>query len=251
MGDYVVRLRDLTSGDVARVGGKNASLGELIRALGPAGVDVPPGFATTAKAYWDLLAANRLREPIDATLTRYKAGKIPLARAGKTIRGLFERAAFPPALTTAITEAYRDLGVEVGREGVDVAVRSSATAEDLPEASFAGQQETFLNVVGEAALLDACRRCFASLFTDRAITYRDRHNIRGLAGTAVTVMAMFPSERSGILFTEDPNRPDEGRIIIESSIGKPYFTKSSSVMPTRTMRSSVEFGLERSRTRRS
>src|SRR2546426_832754 len=124
---YVVRLRDLTSGDVARVGGKNASLGELIRALHPAGIDVPPGFATTAQAYRDLLAANDLREPIEATLTRFKAGKITLATAGKTIRKSLERAEFPLALTKAITDGYRDLGAEVGREDVDVAVRSSAT----------------------------------------------------------------------------------------------------------------------------
>src|SRR5207247_9120040 len=91
-GQYVARLRDLTSGDVARVGGKNASLGELIRALRPAGINVPPGFATTAQAYRDVLDANHLREPIEATLTRFKAGKITLATAGKTIRKSLERA---------------------------------------------------------------------------------------------------------------------------------------------------------------
>jgi pyruvate,water dikinase len=155
---YIVRLRDLTSGDVARVGGKNASLGELIRALRSAGINVPPGFATTAQAYRDLLAANHLTQPTEAALARFKAGRITLATAGKTIRKSVERAEFPLVLAKAITDAYRDLGAELGREDVDVAVRSSATAEDLPAASFAGQQETFLNVVGEAALIGACRR---------------------------------------------------------------------------------------------
>ena len=108
-GGYVVHLRDLTSGDVARVGGKNASLGEMIRALRPAGIHVPPGFATTDDAYWDLLAANELTKPIETTVAKLRAGKITLGRAGKTIRTLFERAAFPSALTTAITDAYRDL----------------------------------------------------------------------------------------------------------------------------------------------
>src|SRR5688572_222042 len=104
---YVVRLQDLASGDVARVGGKNASLGELIRALRPAGINVPPGFATTAQAYWDLLAANHLAEPIEATLARFKAGRITLVTAGKTIRKFFESAELPPALAKAITDAYR------------------------------------------------------------------------------------------------------------------------------------------------
>src|SRR5437867_9048763 len=117
-GGYVVRLRDLTAADVARVGGKNASLGELIRALRPAGVSVPPGFATTAKAYWDFLAANRLREPIEATLAKLAAGTIPLAQAGKTIRKLIEGAQFPPEIAQAVAEAYRDLGAELGRDRV-------------------------------------------------------------------------------------------------------------------------------------
>ena len=102
---YVVPLSELTSGDVGRVGGKNASLGELIRALRPAGVRVPPGFATTAQAHWDFLDANRLREPIEATLAQRQAGKVSLAPIGKTIRQLMEQAAMPPALAKAITGA--------------------------------------------------------------------------------------------------------------------------------------------------
>jgi pyruvate,water dikinase len=219
---YVVPLRDLRSGDVALVGGKNASLGELIRALRPAGVNVPPGFATTAQGYWDLLAANHLKEPIEATLARFKAGKMTLATAGKTIRQSFERAEFPPALAGAITDAYRDLGAEVGREDVDVAVRSSATAEDLPAASFAGQLETFLNVVGEAALLDACRRCFASLFTDRAITYRETHGFEHMkVALSIGVQQMVRADKAGagVLFTIDTETGFPNVVLINAGWG--------------------------------
>jgi pyruvate,water dikinase len=219
---YVVRLRDLTSGDVARVGGKNASLGELIRVLGPAGITVPPGFATTARAYWDLLAANHLSEPIAATLARFKSGKVSLATAGKTIRKSLERAEFPPALAKAITDAYRDLGAEVGREDIDVAVRSSATAEDLPTASFAGQQETFLNVVGQAALLAACRRCFASLFTDRAIAYRETHGFEHMkVALSVGVQQMVRADKAGagVLFTIDTESGFPNVVLINAGWG--------------------------------
>ena len=221
-GGYVVHLRDLTSGDVARVGGKNASLGEMIRALRPAGIHVPPGFATTADAYWDLLAANELTKPIETTVAKLRAGRITLGRAGKTIRTLFERATFPPALTTAITGAYRDLCAEVGRKDVDVAVRSSATAEDLPTASFAGQQETFLNVVGETALLDACRRCFASLFTDRAIAYRDTHGFDHMkVALSVGVQQMVRADKAGagVLFTIDTETGFPDVVLINAGWG--------------------------------
>jgi len=219
---YFVRLGDLTSGDVARVGGKNASLGELIRALRPAGINVPPGFATTAQAYWDLLAANHLTEPIEATLAKFKAGKITLATAGKMIRQSVERAEFPPALAKAITGAYRDLGAEVGREDVDVAVRSSATAEDLPTASFAGQLETFLNVVGEAALLGACRRCFASLFTDRAIAYRETHGFEHMkVALSIGVQQMVRADKAGagVLFTIDTETGFPDVVLINAGWG--------------------------------
>ena len=134
---------------------ENASLGEMIQRLGKAGVSVPDGFATTAQAYRDFLAAHDLAGPIRAWLERYERRKVPLARAGAAIRRLFLERDLPPAIAEAIRAAYRELGRRVGRGDPDVAVRSSATAEDLPEASFAGQQETFLNVRGEQALLDA------------------------------------------------------------------------------------------------
>ena len=235
-GDYVVRLRDLTSADVARVGGKNASLGELIRTLRPVGVEVPPGFATTAKAYWDFLATNELRQPIEDTLAKLAAGKISLARAGKTIRGLIERAELPPAIAQAIAGAYRDLGVEVADERVPVAVRSSATAEDLPEASFAGQQESFLNVVGEAALLEACRRCFASLFTDRAIIYRQSHGYEHMkVALSVGVQRMVPTDRAGagVLFTIDTETGFPDVVLINAAWGLGESVVRGAVEPDR------------------
>ncbi|HEX2033207.1 MAG TPA: phosphoenolpyruvate synthase [Chloroflexota bacterium] len=219
---YTVPLRDLTAADAAQVGGKNASLGELIRALRPAGIRVPPGFATTARAYWDFLEANRLAEPIEATLARLKAGKIPLAAAGKSIRRGFERAELPPALAEAITEAYRQLSAELGRVDVGGAVRSSATAEDLPQASFAGQQETYLNVSGAGAVLEACRRCFASLFTDRAITYRETHGFDHMkVALSVCVQQMVRADKAGagVMFTIDTETGFPDVVLINAGWG--------------------------------
>ncbi|MBI4061632.1 MAG: phosphoenolpyruvate synthase, partial [Elusimicrobia bacterium] len=151
--------------DVPSVGGKNASLGEMRRALSAAGVPVPDGFAITAQAYRGFIEASGLK----GRVVRRPGGSEELRRFGREAREAILGAEFPAALRREIWAAYERLGE--GKD-VDVAVRSSATAEDLPDASFAGQQETFLNVRGRAALLDACRRCFASLFTDRAISYR-------------------------------------------------------------------------------
>jgi len=158
--------------DVPLVGGKNASLGEMYRKLSGQGVWIPHGFAITAQAYrymldkagaWDLLHAEL--DELDPT------DVAALARKGKRARELVYGAGLPDDLAAEILDAYRTLQHEYGEE-VSLAVRSSATAEDLPTASFAGQQDTFLNIKGAQSLLDACRRCFASLFTDRAIHYR-------------------------------------------------------------------------------
>src|SRR5690606_19040507 len=164
---------DVGRADVPRVGGKNASLGEMIRHLASAGVNVPPGFATTADAYWQFVDANGLRSVIAEMIALYRARKVELPAVGRTLRAAFLRGDFPAASRERICGAYRELATRARSRATDVAVRASATAEDLPDASFAGQQETFLNIRGEDALLDACRKCFASLFTDRAISYRE------------------------------------------------------------------------------
>ncbi|MBZ0229553.1 MAG: phosphoenolpyruvate synthase, partial [Bauldia sp.] len=161
----VIPFEKLARRDVALVGGKNSSLGEMVQTLSAEGVRVPAGFATTADAYWRYIEANHLKDRIAAHLADLAAGKATLAETGQAIRTAFLRGEWPAETAAAITAAYRELCGRAGRTDIDVAVRSSATAEDLPDASFAGQQETFLNIRGDAALLDACRRCYASLFT--------------------------------------------------------------------------------------
>lgn len=170
---YVRWFQDLRSKDVAEVGGKNSSLGEMISQLAQSGIPVPNGFATTAKAYWDHIEGAGLKELIKSELDLLDAGEKDLADVGRTIRKAVSSAPLPPALEASICEFYQELSKTCGDEDLSVAVRSSATAEDLPEASFAGQQETYLNVRGEHDLIQACKDCYASLFTDRAITYRN------------------------------------------------------------------------------
>src|SRR5499427_5386361 len=202
---YVVNFDRLGMGDVERVGGKNASLGEMISQLSQAGIRVPGGFATTADAFREFLAQGGLSGRIAARLKALDPEDVDaLARCGEEIRGWIEAAEFPKALQAEIAEAYRSL--TGGDESVSVAVRSSATAEDLPDASFAGQQETFLNIRGLPNVMAAMKRVFASLYNDRAISYR-RH--RGYEHSAVALsagvqrMARSDLGASGVLFTMD------------------------------------------------
>ena len=166
---WIKRFEEVGIQDIPLVGGKNASLGEMTRTLAQAGVKVPEGFAITSKAYWDILEQNHLAGALDHLAEEAEKTPKKLKIVGKAARGLMLHAQFPLELTLEIRRAYRELCAKAGDGDLAVAVRSSATAEDLPDASFAGQQETFLNVRGEKALLEACRKCYASLFTDRAI----------------------------------------------------------------------------------
>jgi pyruvate,water dikinase len=221
-GIEVVWLEDVGRGDVGRVGGKNASLGEMIRSMTAEGIRVPPGFATTADAYWHYLEANDLRTKIAAVLSDLAAGRLTLDRAGRSIRAAFLAGAWPEATARAIAAAYAELCRRIGPADADVAVRSSATAEDLPEASFAGQQETFLNIRGEAALLNACRRCFASLFTDRAITYRNLHGFDHLkVALSIGVQHMVRSDKgaAGVMFSIDTETGFDGVVLINAAYG--------------------------------
>ena len=218
----VIWFDDLGGSDVALVGGKNASLGEMVRHLTPRGVIVPPGFAITSAAYWHFVTANELRETIAGILEALKAGRITLVEAGQTIRQAFLRGAWPDDTAQAIRDAYGALCRRIGRDDADVAVRSSATAEDLPDASFAGQQETFLNVRGTDALLDACRRCLASLFTDRAISYREAKGFEHLkVALSVGVQAMVRSDlgAAGVMFTIDTETGFDRVAIIDAAWG--------------------------------
>jgi pyruvate,water dikinase len=209
-------------GDVAKVGGKNASLGEMVRTLSAEGVRVPPGFATTADAYWRFVDENALRSRVSDHLAALAAGRISLAEAGLAIRTAFLHGEWPSDTATAIVTAYQELCRRTGRNEIDVAVRSSATAEDLPEASFAGQQETFLNIRGEKALLDACRRCYASLFTDRAIAYRQAQHFDHMkVALSIGVQQMIRSDigGSGVMFSIDTETGFDKVVIIDAAWG--------------------------------
>jgi len=215
-------FEDLGSDDVPIVGGKNASLGEMIRTLKQENIRVPDGFATTSEAYRDYLSANDLAPKIQDRLDDLHQGKQPLEKVGQSIRRLFARAAFPDQTAQAIRDAYARLAERYGDEDVDVAARSSATAEDLPGASFAGQQETFLNLTGADELLDACRKCYASLFTDRAISYREEKGFDHLkVALSVGVQKMVRADKagSGVLFTLDTETGFRKVVVINAAWG--------------------------------
>jgi pyruvate,water dikinase len=193
----------------------------MISQLKSAGIRVPGGFATTAKAYWDFIAANKLEDKIRRELANLEDDLTNVAKVGKAVRELILKGELPPALIRATAQAYGRMAEELGREP-DVAVRSSATAEDLPEASFAGQLETFLNVCGEAHLLDACKRCFASLFTDRAICYRVNHGFDHMeVALSVGVQRMVRSDLagSGVMFSIDTETGFPGTVLIDAGWG--------------------------------
>ncbi|WP_321966614.1 phosphoenolpyruvate synthase [Burkholderia cepacia] len=218
----IVWFDDLRRSDVPSVGGKNASLGELIGNLSAQGVSVPPGFASTADAYWRFIDANGLRQTIGSTLDAFVARKMPLADAGAAIRQAILHGDWPDDIADAIRDAYRQLCRRSGRPDVDVAVRSSATAEDLPDASFAGQQETYLNVRGERALLAACRRCYASLFTDRAIAYREEKGFDHLrVALSIGVQRMVRSDvgAAGVMFSLDTETGFDKVVLISAAWG--------------------------------
>ncbi|RJQ36608.1 MAG: phosphoenolpyruvate synthase [Dehalococcoidia bacterium] len=231
---YIRWFEDLNVKDVPVVGGKNASLGEMIRELGGRGISVPGGFATTADAYWAFLEANHLVGKIEAHLNELKNDGKSLARVGDAIRKRILGAKFPETLTAAILDAYRELGRRYHTDNVSVAVRSSATAEDLPEASFAGQQETFLNISGEEALLNACQHCYASLFTNRAISYREEKGFEHLkVALSIGVQKMVRSDKAsaGVIFTIDPETGFSKAVVITGAWGLGESVVQGSVNP--------------------
>jgi pyruvate,water dikinase len=217
---YVIKLDQLGMQDVEIVGGKNASLGEMISNLANLGVDVPGGFATTAAAYRDFLSTDGLDKRINETLANLDVDDIEaLTRAGKTIREWITETALPDALMDDIRDAFEEMSG--GRE-ISVAVRSSATAEDLPDASFAGQQETFLNVRGLEHLVAALHQVFASLFNDRAIAYRVHQGFdHSLVALSVGVQYMVRSDvgAAGVTFTLDTETGFRDAVFITSSYG--------------------------------
>ena len=219
---YIRWFRDLAISDIGLVGGKNASLGEMYRELTLKGIRIPNGFAVTAEAYREFLNVHSLRERLRTALLGLDTRNLPdLAERGRRLRDAILATPFPNDLQQEIIEAYAILCREYGPE-TDTAVRSSATAEDLPTASFAGQQESFLNVRGERALLDACRQCFASLFTDRAISYRvDKGFDRFAVALSIGVQKMVRSDlgAAGVLFTLDTESGFPDVVLINSAYG--------------------------------
>lgn len=213
---YIRFFEDLRIKDVPSVGGKNASLGEMISSLKKEGIKVPLGFATTAKAYFAFLQTNGLIEKL------FSKKKKTLRISGAEIRKLIVRGRFPEDLEQEILEAYRKLSKHYKEKHVDVAVRSSATAEDLPDASFAGQQETFLHITSEKALLEACKKCFASLFTDRAIAYREEKGFaHDQVALSIGVQKMIRSDlgASGVMFTLDTETGFRDVVVIDAAFG--------------------------------
>ncbi|HKK27563.1 MAG TPA: phosphoenolpyruvate synthase [Gemmatimonadota bacterium] len=234
MGEYVRWFSDVGADDVASVGGKNASLGEMIGTLAEKGIRVPDGFAVTADAYRHFLEANDLGERIGGLLADWKAEKHSLSHTGESIRSLMLSAKVPDDLAEAVREAYRELGRRFETADVDVAVRSSATAEDLPDASFAGEHETFLNVSGEEHILESTRSCFASLFTDRAISYREHHGFEHLSvALSVGIQKMVRADRgaAGVLFTIDTETGFPNVVLINASYGLGEAVVSGAITP--------------------
>ncbi|MBI2054030.1 MAG: phosphoenolpyruvate synthase [Candidatus Staskawiczbacteria bacterium] len=219
----ILWFSEILIGDVPLVGGKNASLGEMIKNLTLKGVNIPDGFATTAGAYFNFLEKTGLSQKIDEILKDLDIHDLKqLSLKGKEARGLILSAQLQENLKNEIIQAYKKLSLQYGSENTDVAVRSSATAEDLPNASFAGQQETYLNVSGEKNVLDAVKKCFASLFTDRAIVYRQEmgfsHTKVGLSA-GIQKMARSDLASSGVMFSCDTESGFGDVVLINASYG--------------------------------
>jgi len=234
---YVIALEKVRLTDLPLVGGKNASLGEMLYHLSDLGVTVPSGFATTAQAYWDFLSFNQLDHLIFETLKDLSEEDLPaLQKAGLSIREHILKAAFPKKLEEEIVSAYEAVTEIFSKQSSDFsfAVRSSATAEDLPEASFAGQQETFLNVSGIENILEAIKKVYASLFTDRAIAYRQHHHFSHKeVAISVGVQQMVRSDcgASGVAFSLDTESGFSEVILVTAAYGLGELVVQGAVNP--------------------
>jgi len=235
MSTNILQLHQVGMKEIDLVGGKNASLGEMLQNLTKLGVNIPGGFVITVNAYQEFIEHNNLDEKIKTLVKQIDYSSVEsLRRAGLQIRNAIRNGRFPSALSQEIINSYYELSKTYEQEGTDVAVRSSATAEDLPDASFAGQQETYLNVRGPAALMDAVRNCFASLFTDRAISYRENFNYDHFAvKLSVCIQKMVRSDlgSSGVAFSLDTESGFKDVIVINGSYGLGEMVVQGSVSP--------------------
>lgn len=220
---HIKFFKDITLPDVPQVGGKNASLGEMQHYLAPKGINLPNGFATTADSYYYFLDQANIRHEIEEVLNGLDAQNInELRQRGAKIRSIILHAKFPQDFEDELKQGYKELSEVCGRESLVVAVRSSATAEDLPNASFAGQQETYLNIEGEDSVLHATKECIASLFTDRAIAYRVENGFEHMKvalSVGIQQMVAVRSKSAGIMFTIDTESGFKNAIVISSIYG--------------------------------
>ncbi|MDP2910574.1 MAG: phosphoenolpyruvate synthase [bacterium] len=220
---HILWYKEIDKNDGALVGGKNASLGEMVRSVGKEGINLPDGFCLTSKAFWYFLKKNEIDKKIKDNFSRFNPEDLnSLRETGKASRELILKAEFPKDLKKKIIKSYKKLSKKYKQENTDVAVRSSATAEDLATASFAGQMESFLNINGEEQLLKAIKSCIASLFTDRSISYREEKGFDHLKiALSVGIQKMIRSDlsSSGIMFTLDTETGFENVVLINSIWG--------------------------------
>mgnify|MGYP001288107625 CR=1 FL=1 len=232
---YILDLKEVKLSDLELVGGKNASLGEMIQNLGGLGVNIPGGFAITVDAYWEFIKFNDLDQSIKALMNELvKDDLVSLRKIGLEIRQLIRNGEWPENLKEEIKVSYLKLSQKYDQDATDVAVRSSATAEDLPDASFAGQQETYLNVRGPEQILTSVRNCFASLFTDRAISYRNNFGFDHFeVGLSVCIQKMVRSDlgASGVAFSLDTESGFKEVVLINGSYGLGEMVVQGTVSP--------------------
>ena len=220
---HILFFNQISISDIAKVGGKNASLGEMYNQLNPIGINIPNGFAVTAEGYRLFCESNYLEKPLeDLLFSLDKKEYSNLSTIGEKARNLILSATIPDEIRDEIITAYQELSKLCGTDNIGVAVRSSATSEDLPSASFAGRMESFLNISGEKQLLEAFHRCYASLFTDRAIKYRHDMGFTGMdIAISVGIQQMIRSDKasSGVAFTIDPDTGFKNVIVINGTFG--------------------------------
>lgn len=220
---YIRFFEELSINDIPQVGGKNASLGEMFRYLVPKGVHLPNGFATTAEAYFYFLDHAGIRDQIADILSDINVNDVIEAeKKAAQIRALITNATFPKDFEEEIKQGYKKLSELCGRENLIIAVRSSATAEDLPNASFAGQQESFLNISGEDGVIEAAKKCIASLFTERAITYRVNNgfdHMKVALSVGIQQMVAVRAEAAGVMFTIDTESGFKNAVIVSAVYG--------------------------------
>ncbi|MCW4019867.1 MAG: phosphoenolpyruvate synthase, partial [Candidatus Bathyarchaeota archaeon] len=230
-GKFVLWFDEIHMEDVPLVGGKSASLGEMTQRTG---VPVPYGFATTAEAYVHYLKTNKLNKKIAKILQEIKDpdDTKTLQSVGARIRKMIATAKMPPDLEKDVIKAYRTLAKKIGEKNPFVAVRSSATAEDLPDASFAGQQETYLNVHAAEEVIEKVKECFASLFTDRAIFYRIQKGFDHMdVALSSAIQLMVYSKSSGVIFTLDVSNGDRSVVLIEAGYGLGEYVVQGTITP--------------------